>query len=226
MAFRLFTTYFDSGRAERQHELAFALAANCDAFDSVMVVSQGCLQIEAAGPNCQWILQGERQAFRQLLELANLASPGDVVVIANSDVIVQGATLRKMAATIQVNEVYALSRWDMLARGLMLFDRHDSQDCWVFRGPPKQNIGGDYPFGFPGVDNRFAHELSGAGYVVLNPSHDIRSYHCHLSQYRLSNEARNRVPLPYLLVAPHKLGEQPRYTRPFRLSRRAGHFQT
>src|SRR5574343_1660426 len=195
MAFLLFTTCYEESHAPRQQELELCEHINRSAFDETYVMD------ESTG----------RQRYADLLTPARkLAARDDIVVIANGDIIFTWHTLKR-CYKIQADEAYALSRWDITPEGIKLFNLSSSQDAWVFRGPPKHGIGGDYPFGVPGVDNKFAFELQAAGYKVLDPSRDIKSYHLHLSKHRPHNKPENRVSGPYLFVSPHKLGEQPRY---------------
>lgn len=224
MAYKLFTTWYAEPVRRRRLELEFCLGENLSHFDEVCVLAQSVDRPE--GFRGQWFSGHERQTYADLLALAGSASPQDIVVIANTDVVIPRYSLDGIAANIAAGQAYCLSRWDMsAASGINLFDSMSSQDAWAFLGPPRASIAGNAPIGLPGCDNRFAAELDAAGYVVLNPSHDIRVFHFHQSQHRPGNRPENRVPLPYLFVAPHKLGESPRYTRPRRASRRASNFQ-
>ena len=226
MSCKLFTTYWPEPNAVRRCDLVCALAANCHAFQAVWVLSQDEERAPIEAANCHWYPQTARQTFADLLWLARrMSHDGDVVVVANSDIWIPADELARIDRHLADGEVYCLSRWDLLARGVTLFDRRDSQDTWIFRGPPRSGIGGLYPFGYPGVDNRLAHELDAAGYRVLNPARDVRTYHVHPTPHRNDNKPENRVPLPYLLVEPHRLDESPVYHRPTTISRNAGHFQ-
>ncbi len=223
--FRLFTTYYEDSDEVRQRDLDLALGSNCDSFNAVYVLSQAGRRPEAAGPNCEWIVREDQQKLSQLLDLACAnTNDGDVAVIANSDILVPGWTLRKINSSLQPNEVFALSRWDILSSGIHLYERRDSQDAWAFRGPPKPSIGGDY-VAAPGIDNHFAAELSAAGYTVLNPARDVVTYHVHMLPKRNCNDPKSRIPLPYLFVSPSRLGESPQYHKPTRASKQASSFQ-
>lgn len=218
MTARLFTTYYEPRNEARRQELDLCLQMNCQAFDSVTILTEGPGRpawFNGLGDN--W---GIRPQYANAILSASHAGDG-VVVIANSDIIIPQSSLEQIDCNLRPNEAYALTRWDITENGIRLFDRVHSQDVWAFRGPPKPNIGGDYFFGVPGCDNRFAYELQAAGYEVLNPSRDIRTYHLHLSGYRPGNKPENRVPGPYLFVKPHHLGEKPQYSTPFRISKRA-----
>lgn len=53
-------------------------------------------------------------------------------------------------------------------------------------------------------DNAIANRLENAGYNVLNPSKDIRTFHLHNSGIR-NYTSKDRVPPPYKLIHPHNL---------------------
>lgn len=110
--------------------------------------------------------------------------------------------------TINRNECFALTRWQMIDNyheNAELFDRIDSQDVWCFRGyPPKVNA--DFYMGVPGCDNSIAYLLHEAGVKLLNPSRTIRTYHYHISLKRTRN-VLERIPKPYKRLHPHFLGE-------------------
>lgn len=199
MADRLYATHYSEPCVERREELTLCFAVNLDSFDAFALLPRDT-----------------RPRFSDLLEDARRdAEANDVVVVANADILIPSNTLRIINEHLRENQVYCLNRWEVSSRqGIHLWDVEYGQDAWVFRGPPKPNIGGDYWFGLPGVDNRFAHELDAAGYEVLNPSKDIRTYHIHASNKRTAtNNEAHRVPPPYLYIAPHHLGETPAIKR-------------
>jgi hypothetical protein len=125
-----------------------------------------------------------------------------VNVIANLDIYFDESI--SLCESINDNNVYALSRWDNLGMKLVHFNRHDSQDAWVFRGVPKGVFGGFY-LGVPGCDNRIAFEFKKAGYSVHNPSLDIKAIHIHRSRKR-NYTRKDSVPPPYLVVPSCRLG--------------------
>jgi hypothetical protein len=226
VAYRFVTQFFNSPDAARASELEWCLQRNCESFDAVAVVTEfGC---QLSGLFAQYsgaisVCPGDQQRFADALAAAAPAQVGDVVVIANADIYIPRATLALIDQNIEPGQAYCLARWDFSARrGVSLFDVDDSQDCWVFRGPPLA-VTADFNFGQPGCDSRFAHELQLAGYDVLNPSRDVRTYHVHFGQSRPRNLPAYRVPLPYLCVSPHALGERPRQRIPARLPDNAGY---
>jgi hypothetical protein len=179
----------------------FCLSCNSAAFDKVMIANT--------------------DRYAMVIPHTVFADDDDITVIANSDIIIPLGSLTMIESSLGNNQVYCLSRWDISAEGIKLFDHADSQDSWVFRGPVRLGVSADYCFGMPGCDNRFAHELAAADYELLNPSRDIITYHFHLCRQRPNNIAANRVPGPYMFIDPAHLGETPKYIKRARVSTRA-----
>lgn len=210
MKARLLVTMYEEKNRGRASELRACLEMNEGSFDEIHTLAENDL--------------GRRQHYSDVLALAADVAPYDLTVVANTDIMISRCVVQAMCEHILHNEAWCLTRWDFTTGGMQLFDRCHSQDVWAFKGPSPA-VGADFPFGFPGVDNRLAHELDAAGYKVLNPSKSIQTYHLHLSGHRPGNKPENRVPGPYLFVSPHKLGEKPKYTRPKRISMGASQFQ-
>jgi hypothetical protein len=79
----------------------------------------------------------------------------------------------------------ALSRWDIKPNGdIRLFDREDSQDCWIFKTPIKFKDPPNFYLGKPGCDNRIAFMAWDSGYTVTNPAKQIVTKHLHLTGIR------------------------------------------
>lgn len=154
-------------------------------------------------------------------ELFGMCLPDMVNVIANSDIYfasegyqqILGAFINEDGSIRDPRQCFALSRWDISPVGTATHWNHaDSQDVWIIHGTPMRPIDADFAIGTPGCDNRLAHELDNAGYVLTNPSLTIRAYHLHNCQWRsyldeptgIARGGRKieRVPPPYRLVQP------------------------
>jgi hypothetical protein len=170
------------GPPARQEELQMVWAANSTLFD------------EYTHPE-------GRPTFTQLL---TLCKPDHTNIILNSDCYfdAEGVALIRawgeaQSTTTEQRQILALSRWDVMEDGTAKHWMHvDSQDCWIIHGGPL-DINIPWPLGFPGIDNRVAHELHEAGFNVRNPSLTIKCYHRHLISWRsyLSEEnSRPRMP--------------------------------
>lgn len=140
-------------------------------------------------------------------------------VVANSDMIIDFDTLIRCYDFLhsKPNVIFALSRWDMpefdmntqpppfeLAKH---FDWKDSQDTWMWTGNRLMDAKGigEFEFGIPGCDNRFAYELSQYG-EIYNPSIDIKTYHIHATNVRTYNR-ETVVPSPYAFLNAIKLDQ-------------------
>lgn len=148
------------------------------------------------------ITLNKQPTFAELFEITR-SRPDDINIIANTDIFFD-STINEVKK-ISNNEAWALTRWNYLGDNRAeFFNRHDSQDVWVFRGAVRKETDGNYLQGKAGCDNRLAFELKKAGYLVRNPSLSIRCYHYHLSEVRTFSWA-DRVPEPYLFLQPHSL---------------------
>lgn len=212
MAYRLFTTYYDEKNARRRAEIDLCLALNERNFDFGYVLCDGVDWLLGKSLHGFYrAIPSSRPAFVDTLREARAeAGPDDISVIANTDIIIPRDTLFRIGLELKPNQAYCLTRWELDGpHAMQVWDVGYSQDAWVFRGPPKQNIGGDYYFGVPGCDNRFSHELRSAGYDVRNPSKSLPTYHLHLSKKRTpTNTEAHRVPPPYLYLPPTELGQE------------------
>lgn len=172
-----------------------------------------CLSRNMANPmidEIQKVICEERPTYAELFRLANeKAQENDITIIANTDIYFEEYDVALINYFLQPDTCYALSRWDKLADGsLQLFDRADSQDSWIFKGPIKEIPNCDFTMGRPGCDNAICQRIEAAGYSVQNPSRDIKSIHLHLTGVRNYNAAQT-VEQPYKLIAPHHLPAVP-----------------
>ncbi len=144
-----------------------------------------------------------RPSFRELFALCD---PGEINVIANSDIRFD-PSIRFALHCAGRPVCLALSRWDVQADGRSVRDKSSwSQDVWVVQGRPE--IHADFPQGTPACDNALAHILQRAGFEVLNPSKAIRCHHEHLSNVRsyLSTKSPAKpVPGPHVHLPPSGL---------------------
>jgi hypothetical protein len=131
--------------------------------------------------------------------------PTEISIIANADIYFDEESIRLIKRYIRPNVCFAISRWDVSKDGqVRLFNRHDSQDVWVFQGNVPQMEGADFTLGHWGCDNRIAHIIQANGYELINPAHTIKAYHVHHSGVRTAS-IETKVPPPYKLVKLIKL---------------------
>ncbi len=186
----LFINYYVDKSAERQAEIDLCLINNLNnkLLNVVVLENQNRLKYN--------------DYFKIINDYADVE---DINIISNSDIYFDESI--GLVSKLQLNQVFALARWDLLADGTVQhFNRKDSQDCWIFRGKINREINGDFYLGYRGCDNRIAHEFLAVGYKVSNPSLDIKSYHVHNTNIRnyTTTSAEFLVPGPYLTIAPER----------------------
>lgn len=133
-----------------------------------------------------------RWTFADLFELAARDFPGQVCVIANSDISFDAslAAVEPLLATPSV--LVALTRWDddtapsMEGRVDPVTWRFysQSQDAWIFRAGDLPSFPADFQLGVPRCENRLAFEAARAGIVVRNPALSIKARHHHTTNLR------------------------------------------
>ena len=148
------------------------------------------------------ITLNKKPTFGELFDITR-QNPNDINIISNTDIFFDSSI--NEVKKISNNEAWALTRWNYLGDNRAeFFNRHDSQDVWIFRGGARKDLDGNYPMGKPGCDNRLAFELKRAGYLVRNPSLSIRCFHYHISEVR-TFDWNDKVAEPYLYLTPHTL---------------------
>lgn len=209
MTVRLFTTFYREPRRARLAEYIECLNRNLasEVIDKVCVLVEASENILPAAGKLEARLVAVRPLYDDFFTWINdFAGPNDVSVIANADIWFDH-NLVAAARAIGTRECFALARWD----GDKLFDRNDSQDCWIFRGQV-EGLRGDFPIGVPRCDNRMLYELEAAGYRVRNPAFSIRARHVHAGErgeYSNDNPAGS-VAGPYRYLWPGNLWPLPR----------------
>lgn len=144
----------------------------------------------------------------------NIISNLDIIIPHESLSQIKNSDIHKVVLDYfpNISTCLALSRWDITNKsedfknGVVLFDRADSQDTWIFKGGVNHILGADFTIGIAGCDNSIAHLLEQHGYNVINPSRTIKTYHLHLTNIRnytdISGHAIQRIQPPYKLINP------------------------
>lgn len=204
---RLFTSYYNEQDPERKAELVTCLNKNVqnELIDIIYVI----IEPDATKPIIDEkivYVQSQRPTFSDFFKLSNLsADEDDISIIANSDIYFDESL--GLTDKIHFNDLWALARWDVQKNGSVeLLDRRDTNDCWIWKGKLKQVPDCDIQLGRGGSDNSICERLQRAGYVVKNPSRDIKCRHLHLSNIRHYIPAET-TPKPYLLINPHHLND-------------------
>lgn len=204
----LFTTYYRPVSAERKAEYDFCIEKNKHAFDAVYLFVEEADMIEAMNFGVEVIKCSNRPTYRDYFNFISSFSES-VNIIANTDIFFFNMQqIDQNLHRLRSGETcFALTRYDYHFNSpSYLFDRPDSQDTWVFMGNKRLNLVeyAEFSLGEAGCDNRIAHELSKAGFEVLNPSLTIQTFHLHEIPERsyLQHGEIKRIPPPYLLLTP------------------------
>lgn len=212
---RLFSSQYPEANPIRAAELQTCLNTNLAIHyidEVVLLLEQACVA-PPSHVKLRTRRNDARPTYNKFLRWAQelLPSKSDLTIIANSDIYFD-ENLAALAEALKPGQCAALSRWDIQPDGsATLFDRNDSQDAWVFKGPLRDVLA-DFPVGTPRCDNRFLYELQRAGYQVINPAFSIRAYHLHAGQ-RAEYQSEKRehfVDPPYAYLWPHNLFSLPR----------------
>jgi len=199
---RLFTTIFSVEDKKREQEYRTAMTCNLDqsGIDEIHVFEEGESGLSPSTEKGVLRKIGTRPHYSDFFSWINeLAGPDDISIIANTDIFFEDS-ITAVDRFLKNDECYALSRWDAQPDGSpRLFDRNDSQDAWIFRGPIQEAVYGDFPLGVPRCDNRLLHELRTGGYHVRNPAFSIRALHLHDRNESEINyeDSPDEVPRPY-----------------------------
>jgi len=122
-------------------------------------------------------------SFQTVFSYVNYESgEDDVNIVINSDCFLDHKDSH-LLPNFPRGEAWCLSRWDVVDKTAEHYNERSSQDCWIFRGRPR-DMNLDFRFGQPGCDNRMVYEFCVAGYRPYNPSLDLKVYHLHESQSR------------------------------------------
>lgn len=204
----LFINYYIDKNPERRSELMTCFIKNglCKAIDKTFVIAAN--KEEITGKALVWVYKDRRPTFGDFFKLINSVSgEDDLNIIANTDIYFDEANIELIKNNIQPDECYTLARWDIYFDGKPHhFNRRDTNDVWAFKGRIRDIPDCDFTLGLPGCDNAICERIQRAGYVVKNPSMDVKTYHLHLSGVR-NYDRKVVVPKPYLLITPHSLIE-------------------
>lgn len=206
--FNLITTYYESNNDERQTELNECLIHNLNnnfikkiyllndkIYDFIFLNNENIskiIQVEVDEDN------KKRLGYDFSIKFINENIPNEKCILSNSDIFFD-TTLDHLETYDLNNKVLALSRYN---EGV-LYDRHDSQDSWIFISPLNIDLNlCNFKFGTRGCDNSIAYTIKESGYDILNPSKTIITHHVHKTEFR--TYPSNVVPGPYHMV---KIGE-------------------
>ena len=185
-------SYWKPGDPRRAAEIDECLRrnlANPDIDEVVLLVDPGVSAPFVDHKLCVLESSRPRPRVAELVARANdlITGPHDMTILANSDCYFDGLEkLKVLGDTRQF--VFAMTRTDVEWNGEPVagYDPwFTGQDAWVFTGRIRPLKWTDFSLGNMSCDWVLAWVLHHAGYMLVNPFHDLRLSHLHLSQHRV-----------------------------------------
>ncbi len=145
---------------------------------------------------------GKRMTFRNFVEYGNSVDNNDIHIVTNLDMFFDNDILKLKENNID-NHLVTLTRWniDVVIKKANFFNVNCSQDTWIWKDKVDlSKFDLDYFLGKPGCDNAICGEFHEAGYKVINPALDFKSYHLHQDttrSYTDDDVVRKRLYLLY-----------------------------
>jgi len=213
----VFYNYYDVKNKDRKKELKYCLdmLLSNKKISNLYILCSNKLDIEQNNVT-KIDFNFEQPSFKDYFNIINFYSSDESInILLNSDCFVDEKNIDLISKNIKENEVYCLSRWDIVSNKDFKSTHYDiecSQDAWIKIGKFSNRIEGNYKMGVPGCDNAIAYEFQKIGYKISNPSKDIKIYHYHLSDVRTygvshDDKESHRIRRPYVFVQSSKLDE-------------------
>ena len=197
----LYIPYYEDKDKDRDAEIKECLRLNKKnaLISHIVLVTDTDIDVDRS---VSYVNLNRRPTYTDIFTLANAINPSGINIIANADIYFDRKSIQKIEEFISPQRCLALTRWDIVGKDKVFYNRGDSQDVWAFKGAITAK--GDFQIGQPGCDNRIAYEIEKYGYEILNPSRTIRTYHLHQSGKRNYTRA-TQVPPPYKMLPPHHI---------------------
>jgi len=143
------------------------------------------------------VAEGGRKTYADLITLAVDRFPGEVCVLANSDIafdasLVGAAAWLRGAHNDKKPSLVVLPRWDTPTSPSMegrvdaaswKFFSH-SQDTWMFIAGSLPAFDAGFTLGIPACESKLAYAAWSAGVSIANPALTVRTWHHHASAVR------------------------------------------
>lgn len=182
----LITTLYDTKNQERNEELKLCYNKNIRDvnIDHIVIFLEGEAPF-TINKNVTVVNIDERPTFTQIINYANQHFPGDIILIANSDIYFD-SSLSKLSEIDYTKKLIALTRFNPTEDGLRCQSQDEMVTCsdvWIFKSPI--DVECDIGLGVCYCDGRFLLNAHHAGYEVVNYTKDITSIHMHnMRNYR------------------------------------------
>jgi len=200
--------YFNSLNHMRNGEYLYCLHQNLsnEYIENIYLFMEEDAELNFDSPKIKKILVDKRPTYQDIFEYCNQNMKDKICIVANADIIFDD-TLRYFKSIDMEKVFYAITRWEISTGDgknweIEPFDNAASQDAWVFKTPVLTSDDMDYTMGVPGCDNKIAYHMRDLGYVCRNPGKKVITIHFHISNFRTYSPTDDRVPGPYLLIAP------------------------
>jgi hypothetical protein len=134
---------------------------------------------------------GRKMKYSDIIGYVNDVENDDINIFCNLDIFFDETILKLNEHNID-NHFIALTRWNINVdtKQAVFFNNHYSQDTWIWKGKVDLNsVDLDFEYGRPGCDNAICGSFHVAGYKVINPSLDIKTYHLHQDTTRSYTDA-------------------------------------
>jgi hypothetical protein len=209
----LYLNYYISENKERQSEYDHCLFKNLNnpIIDNVFVFisKEDINNFQFQNDKLKFIETPRPTYFDAIDSISKSTSLDDINIIINSDCYIDYDT-SYLVNHVNFDEMWCMNKYDVIDYNfnLKFHDDSCSQDAWIFKGFPKNIKNIDFNFGVPGCDNRFAYESKLSGYILKNPSIDLKIIHLHLSQVRTCPHnmwESFRLIGPYEFIEPQKI---------------------
>ena len=204
----LIIEYFQSKNHIRNGEYLYCLHENIgiDEINNIYIFVEEGSDLNFDSPKIKKIVTKERPTYQNLFEYCNEHMKDEICIVANADIIFDD-TLRYFESLNMENQFYGLSRWEISTNDgknweIEPYDNAASQDVWIFKTPVLTSDDMNYTMGKPGCDNKIFYHMRELGYTCRNPGKKVITIHFHISNFRTYDWKSDRVPGPYLLVAP------------------------
>lgn len=204
----LIIEYFQSKNHIRNGEYLYCLHENIgiDEINNIYIFVEEGSDLNFDSPKIKKIVTKERPTYQDLFEYCNEHMKDEICIVANADIIFDD-TLRYFESLNMEKQFYGLSRWEISTNDgknweIEPYDNAASQDVWIFKTPVLTSDDMNYTMGKPGCDNKIFYHMRQLGYTCRNPGKKVITIHFHISNFRTYDWNNDRIPGPYLLVAP------------------------
>ena len=192
----------------RNGEYLYCLHQNLgnEYIENVYLFMEEDAELNFVSPKIKKVINKERPTYKNLFDFCNENLKDQICIVANADIIFDD-TLRYFNGIDMDKTFYALTRWEISTGNgkdweIEPYDNAASQDSWIFKTPILTSDKMNYTMGKPGCDNKITYQMRELGYTCRNPGKKVITIHFHPTNFRTYSPQDDRVPGPYLLIAP------------------------